>query len=107
MNPRAEPTKGADAGSEWDACSPDGRLRVALRLCAGGLYLERRHVLDESGRIVQGLMFMDEAEFLCWCDADDARFDYPLMCSNVRRAGCDLFERLPCVPQSQGSLRLA
>ena len=105
MNRRAESREG-DADREWGASSPDGRLNVELRLCAGGLYLERRHRLDSRGRMVQGLMFLDEAEFLSWCDADDARFDYPLMCSNVRRAGSDLFQRLPRVSQPEGSQRL-
>jgi hypothetical protein len=95
----------ADCG--WSARSPDGRLCVGLRRCAGGLYLERRQLLDVGGRIVQGLMFMTEEEFLGWCDVDDARFAYPLMCSNVRRAGCDLFRRIPGVTQPPGSLRVA
>ena len=93
--------------SECEILSPDRRLRVTLRLCAGGIYLERCHALELGGRIVQGLLFVDEAEFLCWCDADDARFDYPLMCSNVRRAGSELFQRLPRASDSQGNLRLA
>jgi hypothetical protein len=50
---------------------------------------------------------MSETEFLGWCDADDARFAYPLMCSNVRRAGCDLLRRFPRVAQPEGTLRLA
>ncbi len=96
-----------DARSECDLLSPDGRLRVTLRLCAGGVYLERCHALALSGRIVQGLLFVDEDEFIFWCDADAARFEYPLMCSNVRRAGCELFQRLPCATNSQGHLRRA
>jgi hypothetical protein len=101
----SEPAPSSDPRSEWAVCSPDDRLRVSLRLCAGGIYMERSHELGTAGRIVQGLMFLDESEFLGWCDADDARFNYPLMCSNVRRAGRELFERLPCATQPEGDLR--
>ncbi len=95
MKTRAEPFHRADAGSEWAASSPDGKLGVTLRPCAGGLYVERWHTIDASGAITQGLMFADETEFHRWCDADDARYDYPLMWVNMRRAGGDLLQRLP------------
>ena len=107
MNLRDESAVASEPRPEWDAWSPDRRLRVSLRICVGGLYLERCHALETSGRMVQGLMFLDEGEFLGWCDADDARFDYPLMCSNLRRAGCELFRRLPGAAQTERSLRLA
>ena len=107
MRIQAEPAAGSGSVGGWDGWSPDRRLRVTLRLCVADLYLERTHEARTKGRIVQGLMFTDEREFLGWCDADDARFDYPLMCSNVRRAGCELLQRLPCATQPSGSLRLA
>jgi hypothetical protein len=95
MTDMSEQPRSSDPSPEGALRSPDGRLRVTLRLCAGGIYIERSHEFDTAGRIVQGLMFMNESEFLAWCDADDARYKYPLMCSNVRRVGCELFERLP------------
>ena len=107
MRIRAEPASGRDLGNDWDGWSPDRNLRVTLRLCAEGMYLERSQQVGTSGRLVQGLVFTDEPEFVSWCDADDARFEYPLMCNNVRRAGCELLQRLPGATQPRASLRLA
>lgn len=93
MNIQAGTAPGPDSHCDLDVCSPDARLRVTLRLSADGLYVERAYEAAPNGRIVQGLIFVSEPEFLVWCDSDDARFDYPLMCSQVRRAGCELLQR--------------
>lgn len=73
--------------------SPDGRLSFALRACDGGLYAERHQIDPASGRLVQAVVFRDEASFARWCDADRAKFEYPLVCGRMRRTGCDLFAR--------------
>ena len=76
--------------------SPDGHLRMSLRPCLDGIYLERWNALDGRGCLTQDMVFETEVSFLSWCDADDARFSYPLLCTQVRRAGRELFDRL-CV----------
>ena len=54
------------------------------------LYAERLHAKADIGRLVQAIVFRDEASFTRWCDADSVRFAYPLIFSNLRRAGCEL-----------------
>lgn len=106
MNTPLGPASGPDGKPELDVTSPDALLRVTLRLTGGGMYVERSHEAALSGRIVQGLLFTNEPEFLLWCDSDDARFDYPLMCSKVRRAGCALLQRTPRLPEAEGNARV-
>jgi|SRR5665213_616277 len=75
------------------------RLRLAggftIRRCGTGLYAERSCLKPEMGRIVQAIGFGDLESFMRWCDADSARHNYPLECSNLRRAGRELFAQSP------------
>ena len=71
--------------------SPDGRVSFTLRTLDGGLYAERHETDPAVGRLVQSVVFRDEASFVRWCEADNAKFEYPLVCARIRRKGCDLF----------------
>lgn len=93
MNRRVPRTRSAPVSGRWTSRSPDGRISFTLRRCKRGLYAERLHVKTAVGRLVQSIVFHDEAGFVRWCDADNARFAYPLVCSNLRRAGCELLLR--------------
>jgi hypothetical protein len=73
--------------------SHDGRICFALRVCDGGLYAERQQIDPSAGRLVQSVLFKDEASFVRWCEADAAKFSYPLVCGRMRRAGCELLAR--------------
>jgi hypothetical protein len=71
--------------------SPDGRVSFTLRSRDGELYAERQEIDPTVGRLVQSVVFKDEASFVRWCEADNAKFEYPLVCARIRRKGCDLF----------------
>ena len=80
------------ASSSFD--SPDGRLRVTV---ARGqrrdrLFVERR-MLSPTGRLVTQLSdFGSIEDFLRWCDADPAKYAYPLEFSSLRKRGSQLFD---------------
>lgn len=75
----------------WRAGSPDGRIAFTLNACGTALYAEREHVEPSMGRQIQAVVFADESAFDRWCQADEARFAYPLVCDRVRRRGHEHF----------------
>lgn len=83
----------ATGARHLESRSPDGRISFALRVCDGGVYAERHQIDPSTGRLVQSIVFRDEASFVRWCEADAARFDYPLVCGLMRRTGCEFFAR--------------
>lgn len=84
---------GATDARRLESRSPDGRISFALRACDSGLYAERQQIDPSAGRLVQAIMFRDEASFVRWCEADAAQFEYPLVCGRMRRTGCEFFAR--------------
>ncbi len=84
---------GATSAWRLESRSPDGRIAFALHRSKGCLYAERHQIDPSAGRLVQSALFRDEASFVRWCEADTAKFEYPLMCGRLRRAGCELLAR--------------
>ena len=79
-----------------DACterSPDGILVVTVQQTPGGIFVERVIQRPGTARIVQAIVFATATAFHRWCDADVARFDYPLLYSRLSRDADELFAR--------------
>ncbi len=93
MKPISRRIDGRPVENAWTTTSPDGQLTFTLRWCSDGVYAVRVQLNPAGGKVVQCVLFSDEAGFLRWCDADSAKFNYPLVCSNVRRRGCEFFAR--------------
>lgn len=77
-----------------DACiqrSPDGMLVVTVQRTPGGIFVERVIQRPGTARIVQAIAFATPSSFHRWCDADVARFDYPLLYSRLSRDADELF----------------
>ena len=64
------------------------RLLYRLRSTKAGLWVQReRRQLDSRARLVQSAVFEDATAFTRWCDADTARFDYPVVFTSLQREG--------------------
>ena len=91
MNRRAPRLRSSFVANAWTAKSDDGALSFTLAPCGSGIFAGRLQTTLASRRVVQSIIFEDAAGFIRWCDADRARLAYPLVCSNLRRRGCELF----------------
>lgn len=69
----------------------DGVLVVTMRWTACGLFVERVLRRPKAARVVQATLFDTAPSFQRWCDADPARFEYPLLYSKLRRVAAELF----------------
>ncbi len=71
--------------------STDGVLVVTLRATACGLFVERVLQRPKAARVVQATVFATPGSFQRWCDADQARFEYPLLYSKLIHDAGELF----------------
>jgi len=71
--------------------SDDGLVAVRMRRTPSGLSVERVTQLANTARAVQVIAFANVSSFHRWCDADVARFDYPLLYSTLKRDADELF----------------
>lgn len=71
--------------------STDGVLTVAIRWTTGGLFVERVLQRPKAARVVQSTVFDTAESFHRWCGADEARFDHPLLYSQLTREAGELF----------------
>lgn len=71
--------------------STDGVLVVTMRWTACGLFFERVVQRPKAARVVQAAVFDTPESFQRWCDADLARFEYPLLYSKLARDAGELF----------------
>lgn len=71
--------------------STDGVLIVTMRWTACGLFVERVLRRPKAARVVQATVFDTPRSFHRWCDADTARFEYPLLYSKLTRDAGELF----------------
>ena len=71
--------------------SSDGALVVTMQRTSHGMFIER--VLQHPGtsRVVLDVVFDSAEQFRRWCDADRARFDYPLLYASLARHADALF----------------
>jgi len=91
MKRRSRRFRSSFVADAWTAKSNDGALSFTLASCSAGVFAERLQTTLGSRRVVQSIIFEAEAEFIRWCDADGTRLAYPLVCSNLRRRGGELF----------------
>ena len=77
-----------------DACtvrSDDGSLVVSMQWTPEGMFVERTMQRPGMSRVVQDVVFGTADEFRRWCNADQARFDYPLLYANLARNADAIF----------------
>lgn len=77
-----------------DACilrSGDGALVVTMLRTADGMFLERAIQRPGMSRVVQAVVFGTAEQFRRWCDADQARFEYPLLYASMTRNADAIF----------------
>jgi hypothetical protein len=70
--------------------SDDGVVEFALAAVDGVLFVKRVRHVQGTARVSQSALFRDSTSFARWCDADAARFDYPLVHVQLKRRGSDL-----------------
>lgn len=92
MTTKFAPWAATDRPSAFSVRSDDGVVAVALQRTSGGVFVER--VIQRPGiaRVVQAFVFPDAGSFHRWCDADMARFEYPLLHSRLGRYADRLFD---------------
>ena len=71
--------------------SDDGLVAVRMQRTRTGVSVERVTQRSDTARAVQVFAFADASSFHRWCDADVARFDYPLLYSTLKRDADELF----------------
>jgi len=62
-----------------------------MRRTPDGVFVERVIRQPGSARVVQAVVFATAGQFMRWCDADRARFDYPLVYASLTRHADALF----------------
>ena len=56
-----------------------------------GVFVEMTYSHPSMAVIVMAMVFDDRERFGAWCDADAARFNYPMFFHNLKRDGSALF----------------
>ena len=87
----ASPTRSA---SRQTLRSEDGIIEFRLARVSRGVFVERLKRRPGKGRILQAIMFDNDASFHRWCDADAMRHTYPLVYVALRRSGNELLIQL-------------
>jgi hypothetical protein len=71
--------------------SDDGALVVTMQCTPDGMFVERTIQRPGMSRVVQAVIFGTAEQFRRWCDADQARFDYPLVYASLARNADAIF----------------
>jgi hypothetical protein len=71
--------------------SGDGALVVTMQCTSEGMFVERAIQRPGTSRVVQAVIFGTADQFRRWCDADQARFDYPLLYASLARHADAMF----------------
>lgn len=71
--------------------SDDGAVVVTMQCTPEGMFVERTIQRPGMSRVVQAVVFGTADQFRRWCDADQARFDYPLLYSSLARNADAIF----------------
>jgi hypothetical protein len=71
--------------------SDDGALVVTMQCTPDGMFVERTIQRPGMSRVVQAVVFGTAEQFRRWCDADQARFDYPLVYASLARNADAIF----------------
>ncbi len=73
--------------------SDDGQISYQLKATRRGLWVQRERLRrDSHARLVQSVSFGTAEAFNRWCDADSVKFEYPLVFSELARAGRRLLD---------------
>lgn len=81
----------ADRPDVRTARSDDGVVAVRMQRTPAGISVERVVHRAEAARAIQVLAFTTPGSFRRWCDADDGRFSYPQLYSDLIRDADELF----------------
>lgn len=73
--------------------SEDGVIQFTLAAATHGVFVERSQLRADAARVIQSMLFSDDASFNRWCDADATRFDYPVLYVKLKHDGDALFSR--------------
>jgi hypothetical protein len=71
--------------------SDDGLVAIRMLRTSSGVSVERVTQRANTERAVQVIAFSNARSLHRWCDADVARFDYPLLYSTLKRDADELF----------------
>lgn len=71
--------------------SPDGAIVFVMKRTRAGVHMERTHVRSPSSRVSHAMMFASPEEFDRFCEADDVRFQYPIVYQQIKRECHELF----------------
>lgn len=83
----------SDARRDFVVSSADGTLTFRMRKTPAGLLVQReRRVSRQRVHLFQSAVFKDSKPFERWLDADNARFDFPIVYTSVRREGANLLD---------------
>lgn len=69
--------------------SQDGTIGFVLRASLNGLLVERTQRQTFGTRLVQCMVFGNQATFDRWCDSEPMRFEDPVLYNQLRREGHD------------------
>ena len=75
----------------FDLRSEDGVVAMHVAATETGVFVERKFSHSTPALIVMAMLFDDAERFAAWCDADVARFDYPMLFQRLKRDGHALF----------------
>lgn len=75
----------------FDLRSEDGVLAMHVEPADSGVFLEMTYTHPSTAVIVMAMLFDDPERFGAWCDADAARFAYPMLFHCLKRDGSALF----------------
>lgn len=83
---------GAD-DAHRQVATPDGRLSFVLMRTRAGVHVQRHEKVDEdsyAGTVSLQMLFRTESEFEQFCQADEMRFQQPLVYQALTREFHDL-----------------
>ena len=80
--------------------SADGVVAVSLQRTRGGVFVQRALQRHGTARVVQAANFNTSVDFRRWCEADAARFDYPLLSAKLVRHADELFNHHDAMPDA-------
>ncbi|MCV2367012.1 hypothetical protein [Roseateles oligotrophus] len=81
-------------GGQFALTSEDGSIRFLLQASAAGLYLERHQQVSPTEQYALCMIFETSELFARWCDSEPIRFEHPVLYSQLRRQGEDMFHAI-------------
>jgi hypothetical protein len=66
-------------------CSSDEVLQFALQRASRGIHLQREQRFPSGSRVAHAALFTSAQQFEKFLDADELRFEYPIVYRQLRR----------------------